>query len=132
VRLLLDTHIWIWGLTEPDRLVPRVRAALNEPNRELWLSSVSVWEFLVLLRKGRLAIEGMDGPRWIAEALRRAPVREAPITHAVAIESERLRLNHWDPADRFIAASARLLDATLVTADERLIQAAEVKTLANK
>jgi len=58
----------------------------------------------------------------------RAPLREAPITHAVALESERLSLARWDPADRFIAATAKLLDATLVIADARLIAARFLKS----
>ena len=48
------------------------------------------------------------------------------------MESERLLLDHRDPADRFIAATAQVLDATLVTADERLIEAADLKVLANR
>ncbi len=130
MRLLLDTHIWIWSLTDPARLMPTVASALAEPDNELWLSSVSVWEFLVLVRKQRLRVSG-DAQQWLTDALARAPVREAPITHAVAMESERLSLPHWDPADRFIAATARLLEARLVTADQRLIEAKGVKVLAN-
>lgn len=122
MKLLLDTHIWIWSLADPNRLAPHVRASLGDPNHELWLSAISVWEALVLFRKKRLrAAESAD--IWVAAALARTPVREAPVTHAVAIESERLALNHWDPADRFIAATAVLLDATIVTADARLIGA---------
>ena len=67
----------------------------------------------------------------VADALERAPLREAPVTHAVARESDRLALDHWDPADRFIAATAKWLDATLVTADARLIAARCLKVLPN-
>ena len=130
MKLLLDTHIWIWSLSGPDQLKPNVAAALANPANELWLSSISVWEFLVLVRKNRLRIEG-EAHAWLARAASRAPIREAPISHAVAIESERLDLDHWDPADRFIAATARVLDATLVTADRRLIAAKGLKVLGN-
>ncbi len=131
MRLVLDTHIWLWSLSEPGRLSPRVSAALADTGNELWLSSVSVWEFLTLVRKGRLRVAG-DADHWLDAALSRAPLREAPVTHAIAIESQRLQLPHWDPADRFIAATSSLLGATLVTADERLIEAKGLSVLANR
>ena len=132
MRLLLDTRNWIWSLTDPKRLAPQVAKALSDPKVELWLSAISVCELLVLIRKHRLYVTGSDGWTWVSEALRRAPLREAPVTHAVAMQRERLLLDHWDPADRFIAGTARVLDATLVTADERLIEAADLKVLANR
>jgi PIN domain nuclease of toxin-antitoxin system len=130
MRLLLDTHIWIWSLTDPALIKPKARAALTH-RAELWLSSISVWEALVLIRKGRLRVKDSDAPGWIGEALKRSPLREAPVTHAIAIESQLLEIDYWDPADRFIAATTRVLDATLVTADERLISARTLKVLPN-
>jgi PIN domain nuclease of toxin-antitoxin system len=132
MRLLLDTHIWVWSLIEPDRLTEDVRAALTNREAELWLSAISVWEVLILLRKGRLRVKSRDGATWVSEALKGSPLREAAITHQIAMESERLTMQHWDPADRFIAATARVLKATLVTADERLIAATGFNVLANR
>ena len=94
-------------------------------------SSISVWEALVLIRKGRLRAKDSDASRWIGEALKRSPSREAPLTHTIAIESKLLEVDYWDPADRFIAATTRVLDATLVTADERLISAGTLEVLPN-
>jgi PIN domain nuclease of toxin-antitoxin system len=131
VKYLLDTHIWVWALIEPGRLSSDVRAVLADPDHELWLSSISVWEVLVLARKGRLRLIG-DPQRWVDTALSRAPVREAPLTHEIARESERLVLDYWDPADRFIAATSRVIDATLITADLRLIGISDIKVLANR
>ena len=113
-------------------MAPQVAKALSDPKVEIWLSAISVWELQVFIRKHRLYVTGSDGWTWVSEALRRAPLREAPVTHAVAMQRERLLLDHWDPADRFIAGTARVLDATLVTADERLIEAADLKVLANR
>lgn len=132
MRLLLDTHIWIWSLISPERLSPEVRRALSGPDDELWLSAISVWETLVLIRKSRLVVMSADGPTWVSEALANTPVREAQLTYEVAIASEQLALDHWDPADRFIAATAKVLDATLVTADARLIDCAVIKVMANR
>jgi len=106
--------------------------ALSAADAELWLSAISVSEVLVLIRKQRLRVTGSDGHTWVSEALKRAPLREAPVTYTVAMESERLLLDHWDPADHLIAATARVLEATLVTADERLINANGLKILANR
>ncbi len=119
MKLLLDTHVWIWALSAPENLDKRTTAALADKNNELWLSPISVWEFLTLTRKGRLSISG-DAFQWLDEAMARAPLREAPLTREIAIESQRLGLPHWDPADRFIAATARCLDLVLVTADSKL------------
>lgn len=107
-----------------------MRAALENPRNELWLSPISTWEFLVLCKRGRLAVEE-EPQAWLARAFSLAPLREAPLTHEVAIESHRVRLPHRDPADHFIAATARVFGLTLATADERLIRWGEVPVVAN-
>lgn len=131
MSLLLDTHIWIWLLAEPHRLHRRVSTAIRRPGVELWLSPVSVWEFLLLAGSGRLSVSG-DRFAWVANALSVLPVREAPLTIAVATESERILLPHRDPADRFIAASARVYDLTLVTSDQRLLATPTLSVLSNR
>lgn len=120
MNLLLDTHIWIWSQLEPERLTDSVREALDRPDFELWLSPVSIWESLVLVERGRLRVDG-DPKAWIDQMLKASPVREAPLTFDVAIESRRIDLPHQDPADRFLAATAQVQALTLVTADERLL-----------
>lgn len=131
MKLLLDTHIWIWSLLAPAHLTPAVTAALESPENELWLSPIATWETLVLIEKGRLQVEG-DPIRWISDALRAMPFREAALTHEVAVESRRLALPHQDPADRFLAASAKVYDLTLVTADEGLLESTEFQVLGNR
>ncbi|HYK87475.1 MAG TPA: type II toxin-antitoxin system VapC family toxin [Acidobacteriota bacterium] len=131
MRLLLDTHIWIWSLTDPGRLSRRVSKSLHDPENEIWLSPISVWETLVLVRKGRLILEGKP-EAWIREALSKASLKEATLNHEVAIVSSTLRLAHQDPADRLLAATAIVYDLILVTADERLLGARQVTSLANR
>ena len=130
MKLLLDTHIWIWSVAEPERLSSRVRNALESPENEIWLSPISVWEFLILVEKGRLT-PGIPAWQWIAETMTRRPTREAPLTHAIAQESRVLDLPHEDPADRFLAATAKVLELTLVTADRRLTGSREFAVLSN-
>lgn len=130
MRLLLDTHIWLWSLLEPERLGRRTRAALERGDGETWLSPISVWETLMLAARGRLALEP-DPEQWVRAQLARLPVREAALTAEVAIESRRLRTASNDPADRFIAATALVYDLTLVTADGRLRNVPGINVLPN-
>lgn len=129
MKLLLDTHIWIWSLAEPKRLSRRVHGELADTNNELWLSPVSTWEALLLHAKGRIELPG-NLAEWIARAT--AVMREAPLTHEIAIAAHELALSHQDPADRFLAATASVLGLTLVTADERLLGLGNIATLANR
>lgn len=129
MRLLLDTHIWLWALREPARLSRRVRRELQDAANELWLSPVSVWEALLLHRKGRIGLHE-DLRDWISEAM--APFREAPLTHEIVVAADELPFLHQDPADRFLAATAGVLGLTLITADHRLVGLGRIATLANR
>lgn len=131
MRLLLDTHIWLWGLLEPKRLGRAVTRRLEEPANELWLSPVSVWETLLLAENGK--VEFSTSPRaWVEHQLDRVPMRDAPLTREVATMSRAIDLAHDDPADRFIAATAVIYDLTLVTADERLWASKRYEVLQNR
>ena len=131
MKLLLDTHIWLWSLLAPENLTRRVAKALEDPKNELWLSAMSTWELVMLVERKRVALE-RPVDAWIKEAMAAVPLREAPITHEIALETRQILLPHGDPADRLIAATARVLDLTLVTADERLIGAKGFPILANR
>lgn len=129
MRLLLDTHIWLWSVASPDRLTPKVRRALARPGHELWLSPVSTWELVLLLQKKRISIDG-HLEAWLPKA--QGPLREALLTHDIAAAAADFPLPHGDPADRLLVATARVLHLTLVTADEQIIAANHVPTLANR
>jgi PIN domain nuclease of toxin-antitoxin system len=128
LKLLLDTHIWLWSQLEPERLGRRVQRELLDPLNEQWLSPISVWELALLQRKGRMTIPG-NLSDWCSGAL--AGFFEAPLTHGIALMAEQIAL-HADPADRFLAATAKVLGLTLVTADERLLGLGDIATLANR
>jgi PIN domain nuclease of toxin-antitoxin system len=130
MKLLLDTHIWIWSHLSPDRLSRRVRRALESPSNELWLSPISTWELLMLCASGRLAVDESPAA-WVRRALAAAPTHEAPVSHDIALAVADVVLPHRDPADRLLVATASTLGLTLVTADRRLLDHAKVKTLAN-
>jgi PIN domain nuclease of toxin-antitoxin system len=129
LKLLLDTHIWLWSLAEPRRLSPRVKQEFRDERNELWLSPVSTWEALLLNAKGRVRLRG-DPQDWVANAI--TNFREAPLTHEIVVAAMQLPLSHPDPADRFLAATAAVLGLTLVTADQRLLGLGAIATLANR
>lgn len=127
--LLLDTHIWLWSFLEPVRVGKRVLHEMRNPENKVWLSPVSTWEALTLNTKGRIRLPA-DVGTWIYKAT--APLLEAPLTHEIAVASSQLSWIHKDPADRLLAATAKLLRLTLVTADYEMLGLGEISTLANR
>jgi PIN domain nuclease of toxin-antitoxin system len=131
MKLLLDTHIWLWSTLDRARISRRVIGELQNPANELWLSPISLWEVLTLCQRGRLSLE--PNPRdWITNMLLAVPMLEAQITYDVAQETDRVQLPHRDPADRFLVATARVFNLTLVTADEQLLKTKQVTMMANR
>jgi PIN domain nuclease of toxin-antitoxin system len=129
MKLLLDTHIWIWSMQGSDRLGKRAAEEIKNPGNERWLSPVSTWEALTLHAKQRISLPE-DISAWVARAT--ATFHEAPLTHEIALAARRLPWEHSDPADRFLAATAQVLNLTLVTADSNLLGLGDISTLANR
>ena len=129
--LLLDTHIWLWGLLDPDRLGDSARRALQSRGIELRLSPISVWEALLLAERGRVVLDS-DPHRWLRKAMSASPIAEAPLSIDVALASRTVDIEHQDPADRFIVATAKVYDLTLVTADARLLRCRDIEVLPNR
>ena len=103
-------------------------AEFSNSENELWLSPVSVWEALTLMQKGRIRVE--DPFAWVERAAEQ--MREAPLTHEIVRMGLAMPLPHTDPADRFLAATAKVLKLTLITADQKLLGLGEISTLANR
>jgi PIN domain nuclease of toxin-antitoxin system len=120
MRLLLDTHIWLWTLLEPHRIKSPIAALLSGSDNEIWLSPITVWEVLVLAGKNRIELDD-EPPRWIQRSLESTAAKEAGLTYEIARMSRMLEL-HEDPADRFLVATAKVLDLHLVTADEKILR----------
>jgi len=130
MRLLLDTHIWLWSLLEPERLSEKVAGVLSTDSTERWLSPLSIWEAMLLIEGKRLEVD-RAGENWIREALERGPVVEAPLNAEVVLASRRLKSRHRDPVDRFLVATAQVFELTLVTADATLLALKDVDLLPN-
>lgn len=131
MKLLLDTHIWIWAIQNPAKLGRHVRRHLDKTNNELYLSPVSIWEAHHMEQRGRLrSKQGFS--QWVEEALRLLPLQEAPFTFPVATAASRIALPQSDLGDILLAATASFFDLTLVTADSQLLGCSWLKTLSNE
>ena len=128
MKLLLDTHVWIWYLSGNERLSETLQIAINNDNNELWLSPISLWETLLLAEKGRIVLKPTP-EEWIQDSLEELKTKEAPLSNEIAILSRQLKLEHQDPADRFIAATAIHLNLILATVDNHLTKTSWLKTL---
>jgi PIN domain nuclease of toxin-antitoxin system len=129
LKILLDTHIWLWTIYDPEKIGRNLRQELKSGENERWLSPISTWEALVLASRGRIRFHEELGA-WVEQAT--SPFREAPITHEIMLEAQRVALPQRDPADRFLAATAKVLGLTLATADSKLLGLGEISTLANR
>ena len=128
MRILLDTHAWIWTQEEPALLGPRTRRVLVGREHETWVSPISTLEIARLAAAGdvRLSIPLLD---WIAQSLADLSAQTIPMGHDVAIEAYALPgAFHRDPADRLLVAAARRNGLTLVTADDRILAYPHVRT----
>ncbi len=128
MKLLLDTHIWIWLTENPRRMGQSTYRTLQNQQHEIWISPISIVEALTLAHKGKVILNS-DPMEWVANAS--AGTKEAPFTNEVAISTRQFPFD-WDPADRILAATALVFGFTLVTADERLLGLGNIKTLANR
>ncbi|MGD1919242.1 MAG: type II toxin-antitoxin system VapC family toxin [Pleurocapsa sp.] len=128
MKLLLDTHIWLWYLQGNDRLSDNLQQIMASAETELWLSPISIWETLILAEKGRIELN-CDPTVWIKRYLRSLNFKEARLTYEIAMRSRQIELSHQDPADRFIAATAIELGLTLATVDSRLLGLSWLSTI---
>ena len=127
MRLLLDTHVFLWHLTDDPLLPARFEAAIIDPANEVYLSVVAVWEAVVKYHIGKLPLPGP--PETFLPAQREAagiwslPIEEGAMSHLAS-----LPLLHRDPFDRVMVAQALQHGLTLVTVDP-LVKAYAVPTL---
>lgn len=128
---LLDTHAWVWFVGDPSRLSKRARQAVDGALEagQLAVSSMSVWELAMLVKKGRLKLS-MDVGAWVARSEAMPFLTFLPVTNAIALRSMELPPPlHADPADRLIVATALDLRVPLVTKDRRLRDYEPVRTV---
>lgn len=113
MRLLLDTHVWLWWLGDDRRLGRRARQALGNPRSEVYVSAASAWEIAIKMSLGKLRVQKADLEAEIAAN----GFLELPIKTRHALAAGRLAPVHEDPFDRMLVAQARVEDLAVVSAD---------------
>ena len=131
MTLLLDTHVLIWWLDDSGRLSPAQRDAVSTvaPESPLLVSDISLWEIATLHSLGRVRLS-LPLREWLDKAVAPPLVRRQGVSPAIAEHVAALPDSfHRDPADRILVATARVLGATLLTKDRRIVESALVDTL---
>ena len=129
--IVLDTHVWVWFVSKPERLSKAAKRAIDAiiGQERLFISSISAWEIALLAAKKRLKLT-MDVTDWIAKSERLPFFQFMPVDNSVAVKSVNLpQPFHQDPADRIIIATAMSLGAAVVTKDEKILNYSHVKSI---
>ena len=120
MKLLLDTHVWLWWNTEPERLATAARRQIGDARNEVFLSAASVWEMAIKRRLGKLPLQepvaSYVSKRLAADHIAALPVS---VDHAAAVET--LEALHRDPFDRLLIVQARHEGLRLLTADDQVL-----------
>lgn len=123
-HVLLDTHVLVWMLAGDERLSREARQLIENASYEdgADVCAISLWEVSMLAEKGRLPLF-RDVGAWVESVATHPALNIVPLAPEIAVASTRLPGElHRDPADRMIVATARTVNATLVTADRALLE----------
>jgi PIN domain nuclease of toxin-antitoxin system len=128
VRVLLDTHVWIWTQEQPERLGPRTKRLLIGAEHETAVCPISTLEISRLVAAAEIRLS-MPLAEWVVESMADLAAQTVSMSHEVAMEAYALPgAFHRDPADRILVAAARRNGLTLVTADDRILSYPHVRT----
>jgi PIN domain nuclease of toxin-antitoxin system len=114
MRVLIDTHVLLWGIQDAGKVSVRVRALL--PVADVWISVVSLWEIIAKVQIGKLALPTPVGD-YLADKLKMNGVSVLPVTFAHVRRLEGIPLHHRDPFDRILIAQSLEEKLPLVSAD---------------
>ena len=121
MKLLLDTHVWIWSQEDPDRLGSQTKRLLVGAEHENHVCTISTLELARLAATGAVSVS-IALREWVERALRAIQARTVPVSHEIALEAYALpEPFHKDPADRLLVAASRCHELTVLTADERIL-----------
>ncbi len=129
--IVLDTHVWVWWLSDPKKLTARARRAVADAalDRAVYISSISTWEIALLVSKDRLRFT-MDAHDWIARSEALPFLHFVAVDNAIAVRSVRLpEPFHKDPADRIIVATALSMGVPIVSSDRKILKYPHVKAI---
>ena len=126
MKLLLDTHVWLWWNMQPERLRKRSRALIRDVSNQVFLSPASSWEIAIKTTIGKLELP-VPLEQMVTESLNHDNMQSLPLHHRHCFELSELPLLHKDPFDRVLIAQARVEGLTLMTVDP-MIPRYDVKT----
>ena len=121
MRLLLDTHCWLWWFNQPERLNEEATEKIFDESNELWFSTASVWEIGIKASIGKLPLpESVD--EFVPTRMAQLGTVALPISVTHALQVAKLPMHHRDPFDRILISQAKLEGMTLVSADSAIRQ----------
>lgn len=127
MRVLLDTHTFLWWIIDDPHMSPRARDIMSNSSHELFLSAASCWEIAIKAKIGRIKLP--DKPHvFVAEQMALNTIQGLPIQISHALHVFNLPHHHRDPFDRIIIAQAQLEKLTILTSDS-LISKYKVKII---
>lgn len=119
MKLLLDTHVWLWSIAAPARIHEDVRRLIEDEANAVYLSAASGWEIAIKFHIGKLRLP--EHPRDLIEKrLIRDRIQPLPVEHRHVVEVAGLPDHHRDPFDRLLVVQARIERLRFVTADPRI------------
>ena len=124
LKILLDTHVWLWLLGEPEQFTSEGLARLRSGDTQLFLSAASTWEIAIKHALGKLRLPS-DDIEYVRARLRQTPAQSLPIQHEHALRIARLPRHHRDPFDRMLIAQAQVEGLAIMT-DDRMFPAYDV------
>ncbi len=116
MRILLDTHVWLWLQVSPGRLDSEALRLVRDSRNSLLLSAASSWEIAVKYALGKLPLP-VEPSEYVPERMRRSGVDGIAVDHAHALHVATLPPHHRDPFDRLLIAQAQLDGLTILTSD---------------
>ncbi len=119
MKLLLDTHCWLWMQTAPERLAKPALDAIRDGENELFLSAASSWEIAIKYALGRLPLP-VPPAEYVPSRMESSGVLALAVEHRHALATAGLPPHHRDPFDRLLVAQAQIERLTLLTADPQL------------
>ena len=119
MRLLLDTHAWLWWISSPSRLRPEALAVIAARENQVLLSAVSALEISIESALGKLALNE-PAEEFVPKWAQRTRVDELPIEFRHALRAGALPAHHRDPFDRLLIAQAQIEGVPILTADRQL------------
>jgi PIN domain nuclease of toxin-antitoxin system len=118
LKILLDTHCWLWMQADSKRFSQPVQALLQDPENQLFLSAASSWEIAIKYALGKLPLP-LPPMEYVLSRMATSGSSPLPIQHSHTLHTGSLPLHHADPFDRLLIAQAQLEGLKILTADSQ-------------